>query len=168
VKELLQQYASYNVWANQRIVNTLLPLTQEKLHQPVVSSFNSLHLTLKHMWNTEQTWWQRVKLLERIQSIMDLDVSTEDVATALIAQSKQWEGWVNKNTTAGLEHVFAYQTFKGEHFKQPIFQMLLHVFNHQSYHRGQVVTILRQVGVETIPATDFILYSRGAGGKLNS
>ncbi len=55
---------------------------------------------------------------------------------------------------------FDYENSKGEQFKQPIFQMLLHVFNHGTYHRGQLVTMLRQLGVENIPATDFIVWSR--------
>jgi uncharacterized damage-inducible protein DinB len=38
--------------------------------------------------------------------------------------------------------------------------MLLHVFNHGTYHRGQLVTMLRQLGIENIPATDFIVWSR--------
>jgi len=49
---------------------------------------------------------------------------------------------------------------KGEHFKQPIYKMLLHVFNHGTYHRGQIVNMLRQLGIEKIPQTDFIVWSR--------
>jgi uncharacterized damage-inducible protein DinB len=160
MKDLLKQYASYNVWANQTIVTLLLSLPAETLHKEIQSSFRSLHLTLLHMYDVEQIWWQRMKLLERIQSIARQNISTEDAAAGLINQSKQWEEWVDKNTLAGLEHVFAYQNLKGEPFKQPLYQMLLHLFNHQTYHRGQIVTMLRQAGFETIPSTDFITWSR--------
>jgi uncharacterized damage-inducible protein DinB len=59
-----------------------------------------------------------------------------------------------------LDHVFQYYNSKREYFKQPIFQMLLHVFNHGTYHRGQLVNMLRQLAVEKIPQTDFIVFSR--------
>ena len=56
------------------------------------------------------------------------------------------------------EDVYA---FDKAQFKQPTWQMLLHVFNHGTYHRGQLVNMLRQLGVSRIPATDFALWSRG-------
>ncbi len=98
--------------------------------------------------------------MEHVQSILKQDFSTEAIASGLISQSKQWEEWVDKNTEAGLAHVFAYQNSKREQFKQPLFQMLMHLFNHQTYHRGQIVTMLRLAGIEEIPATDFIVWSR--------
>ena len=48
----------------------------------------------------------------------------------------------------GIEHVFQYYNSKKEHFKSPVYQMLMHVFNHGTYHRGQLVNMLRQLGVE--------------------
>ena len=143
------------------MINHLSTLSQETLHAPVASSFSSLHLTLLHMYDVERIWWQRMKLQERIESIFKQTITTDDVGAGLVIQSKQWEEWVDKNTLAGLEHVFAYQNFKGEAFKQPLYEMLLHLFNHQTYHRGQLVTMLRQAGVEAIPPTDFIVWSRG-------
>jgi uncharacterized damage-inducible protein DinB len=56
--------------------------------------------------------------------------------------------------------VFHYQNTKKEQFKQPIYQVLLHMFNHSTYHRGQLVTMLRQLGVQKLPSTDFIVWSR--------
>lgn len=161
MKELLKQYASYNACANQKIVTLLLALPTETLQKEIASSFKSLHLTLLHMYGVEKIWWERMKLQENIRSIMNDTLPTEEVAEGLLRYSKQWEDWVDKNTLAGLEHVFAYQNTKGEAFKQPLYQMLLHLFNHQTYHRGQIVTMLRQAGVETIPPTDFIVWSRG-------
>jgi uncharacterized damage-inducible protein DinB len=59
-----------------------------------------------------------------------------------------------------LTHVFAYRNSKKEQFKEPVYQVLMHVFNHATYHRGQMVTMMRQLDVKTIPATDFIVFSR--------
>ena len=73
---------------------------------------------------------------------------------------KQWQDWVNDANDHALQHEFIYYNSRKERFKQPVYQMLLHLLNHNTYHRGQIVTMLRQLGVEKIPATDFIVWSR--------
>lgn len=160
VKEILKQYAAYNVWANQRLIGTLLSLPREQQRQSLTSSFGGLHLTLSHMFDAENIWWQRIKLVENAQ-MPNLDPNkVDEVCAALIGQSKQWEEWVSKATDAALQHEFVYKNSKREQFKQPVLQVLLHLFNHQTYHRGQLVTMLRTLGIETIPSTDFIEFSR--------
>jgi len=59
-----------------------------------------------------------------------------------------------------LDNVFQYYNTKRELFKDPTWQMLLHVFNHGSYHRGQLVNMFSQLGVEKIPQTDFLIWTR--------
>jgi uncharacterized damage-inducible protein DinB len=114
------------------------------------------------MWDAESIWWQRMKLQERILRPSDQYTGqTADAASGLLAQSALWEDWVSKASVMQLDHVFQYQTFDKAQFKQPTWQMLLHVFNHGTYHRGQLVNMLRQLGVSRIPATDFVLWSRG-------
>lgn len=161
MKELLQQLAAYNIWANQRILEIILNLPEEKQQQELPSSFKSLYHTVLHIWNAENVWWQRMKLQERITKPFDSFKGTMDeLANELLQQNRQWQEWVNNATDAALDHVFQYQTFEKEQFKQPIFQMLLHVFNHGTYHRGQLINMLRQLGVQKLPDTDFIIWSR--------
>lgn len=161
MKELLKQYAAFNVWATQKIAEVILSLPEEKQRQEVPSSFSSLHTTLLHMWDAESIWWQRLKLQERI--IVPNQVftgTTKELVDSLHQQSKQWEDWISNASDLSIDHVFQYQTFSKEQYKQPTWQMLLHVFNHGTYHRGQLVNMLRQLGVEKIPATDFIIWAR--------
>ena len=66
MKELLQQYAAYNIWATQRILDVILALPEEKQLAEVPSSFNSLYRTVLHMWDAESGWWQRMKMEERV------------------------------------------------------------------------------------------------------
>lgn len=161
MKELLKQLAAYNVWANQKLLDIILSLPDEQQKKELPSSFKSLYDTLLHMWDAESAWWQRMKLHERIIIPSEnFRGSTKDVSNGLLQQNLQWQEWVNTATDPMLDHVFQYYNSKREHFKQPIFQMLLHVFNHGTYHRGQLVNILRQLGVEKIPQTDFIVWSR--------
>ncbi len=162
MKEILKQYAVYNAWANQRLSELIIMLPEEQLQRTIASSFNSIHKTLLHIWDAESIWWQRLKLSEKVIWPGTVsEYSINEIAKDLFQQDKQWIEWVSEVSEAALNHAFAYQNSKGEQFKQPIFQMLLHLFNHGTYHRGQLVTMLRQLGVEKIPATDFIVWSRG-------
>jgi uncharacterized damage-inducible protein DinB len=161
MKEILEQYSSYNYWANERLLKVVLTLKEGLQKQIVPGSFPTLYATFLHIWDVETIWWQRLKLFERIiipseSSIPDM----KEVAEGLLNQSKQWETWMHSATEASLEHVFAYYNSKKEYFKNAIWKSLMHVFNHGTYHRGQVVTILRNLNVIKIPNTDFIAWSR--------
>lgn len=113
------------------------------------------------MWDAESIWWQRVKLNEQIVApSAKFTGSAVDIASALIQQNELWKQWIDQARPNALEHEFIYRNLKGERFKQPVHLVLMHVFNHGTYHRGQLVTMLRQAGIESIPATDFILFTR--------
>ncbi|MEO6000934.1 MAG: DinB family protein [Chitinophagaceae bacterium] len=162
MKEILEQYATYNLWANQRLINCILLLPEEQRVRESLSSFSSLHKTLLHLWYANSIWWQRMRMQEIIvDPTVTFKGTTEDAAMALIQQDKTWESWVHYASLAALEHVFHYQNTKREQFKQPVYQVLMHLFNHGTYHRGQIVTTLHQLNVVKIPPTDFIVWSRG-------
>jgi uncharacterized damage-inducible protein DinB len=161
MKDLLQKFAAYNIWANQKIMEVILALPEEKQLAEVPSSFNSLFKTILHMWDAESAWWQRMKLQERLVIPSEnFNGNMKDVVNGLMQQSGQWLDWVSSASDIALDHVFQYQNTKKEQFKQPIYQMMLHVFNHGTYHRGQLINMLRQLGVEKLPQTDFIVWSR--------
>lgn len=161
MKELLRQLAACNTWANHRLFELVLTLPEEQQKQELPSSFSSLHLTILHMWDAESIWWQRVKLQEVvIPPSANFSGRTAEAVQGLLHQNKLWEDWLSSATEMGLEHVFSYYNTKRELFKQPIYQVLLQVMNHGSYHRGQVVNMLRQLGMQKIPQTDFITWSR--------
>lgn len=161
MKEILVQYAAYNLWANHRMTDAVLQLPEEMQQQKIISSFPSIELTLLHLMNVESIWWQRMKLVENIHIIEASTFTVTQISHKILDASTQWKEWVDKSTTAAFEHEFVYRNSKKEQFKQPVFQMLLHLFNHQTYHRGQIVTMLKQLGVDKIPPTDFIEWSRG-------
>jgi len=161
MKELLKQYAAYNVWATQRIVDIILALPEEKQLAEVPSSFNSLYKCVLHMWDAESGWWQRMKMHEHtIFPSQNFKGTMQEAASSLLQQSKQWEEWVSTASDLSLDHVFQYQNTKREVFKMPVYQMVHHVFNHGTYHRGQLINMLRQLGVEKLPSTDFSVWTR--------
>lgn len=161
MKELLRQLATYNVWANQKLCEVILALPPDQQAQEVCSSFTSLRSTLQHMWDAESIWWQRLKLQENVVAPgTSFSGTTQELIQGMQQQNKQWEEWVSAATEMALDHVFSYYNSKREHFKQPTYQVCLQVMTHGSYHRGQLVNILRQLGVQKIPQTDYIIWSR--------
>jgi uncharacterized damage-inducible protein DinB len=161
MKQLLTQFASYHLWANHQLLDRVTALSPELRTTPLKSSFPTLLSTVLHMWDAEAVWWQRMKLLEEI--IMPGETfrgDWDDACRGLMNQSKQWQEWIVNAPEHAFDHEFIYQTTKKEKFKQPIYQVALHVFNHGTYHRGQIVNMLRQLDAGNIPQTDLSVYSR--------
>ena len=160
MKELLYQYSLFNAWAHRRLMELILTLSAEQQHQEIPSSFSSLYKTVLHVWGSEKIWWTRV-LGEKVFSREDpFQGSMPACADALMEQDRNWLHWVEKQNESFLKEEMSYKNLKGEEFSDPYFQIVMHLFNHATYHRGQLVTLLHQVGVEKIPATDFIVWAR--------
>lgn len=159
MKDLLKQQAAFNHWANQRLADTLLSLPEGVSTQETTSSFRSLLKTLVHIWDAESGWWQRLRLQERIELPgKTFSGNIQEAAAELLLQSKQWEEWVKQASPNALDHVIQFHTNKRELVKINTCQLLLHVFNHSTYHRGQLITMLHQLGYPTVPSTDFFLW----------
>ena len=88
LKELLLKYAQYNLWANKKLADLIAPLSPDIVNTTIVSSFSSLHSTLQHMYNTEQAWWQRVKLVEHVV-LAEGPLSADEVLVGLLNQSQE-------------------------------------------------------------------------------
>jgi uncharacterized damage-inducible protein DinB len=161
MKKILVAYAAYNAWANQRLIDCISNLDDDQLHRDLNNSFKSIYLTLIHLWDVESIWWQRLKLVEQPEwPGTAFGGSVIELGNNLMLQSKQWKEWVDVATEAALEHEFIYKNSKKDQFKQPVYEALQHLFNHQTFHRGQLFTMLRQVGVDKVPNTDLIAFYR--------
>ena len=161
MKKLIAPYAAYNLLSNHRMVDTINNLTDEQIHHEIKSSFPSVFKTLLHLWSVEHVWWQRLKLVENPEfPSLSFSGTVMELGHNLLAQSKQWKEWIDLATEAALDHEFIYRNSKKEQFKQPVYEMLHHLFNHQSFHRGQLVTMFRQLDVKTIPNSDLIAFYR--------
>ena len=161
MKNIFKQYAAYNRWANQLLLETISQLDEAQRHQEIISSFSGIFKTLLHLLDAESLWWQRLNSPGKIERPSDHFFGNfEALQKKLLLQSGLWYDWIANASDGQLQHVFAYRNMKGEPFEQPLNEVLLHLFNHGSYHRGQLVTMLRQLGVEKIPATDFVVWSR--------
>ena len=92
MKELLKQYAAYNIWANQKLIDTINGLSEETVRKEVPSSFGSLFKSVLHMLDAEKIWWQRMKLQERLLiPSEDFSGNFQQLSTELLQQCKQWQ-----------------------------------------------------------------------------
>lgn len=162
MKQLLIDYANYDYWANKQMLDLVLSLTKAQQQQTIQSSFPSIHKTCSHMWDAYRIWWQRLqKDADIMGPTVNADYSLQQVVENILNCNKQWIDWVTSASQVQLDSNLDFKTMKGDSFSQPMSDILLHLSNHGTYHRGQLVTMLRQVGVEKISQTDYILYARG-------
>jgi uncharacterized damage-inducible protein DinB len=157
---LLQQYAGYNSWANKTLLDKIANLNDEQIHQDMVSSFTSLYKTVLHMWQAEHVWWQRLNRIEDIVFLTEsFRGSFQELVAGFAAQDLQWKQWMDNAGQEQLEESFSFIR-NNEPFTMVLHDMILHVFNHATFHRGQLVTLLRQLGETVIPSTDFTTFTR--------
>jgi uncharacterized damage-inducible protein DinB len=161
VIDILIEKAKYNLWANQRIVAVLSGLEQEQLIQKIESSFAGVYPTIFHIWNAENIWLERLQGIS-LNSWPSRDANDKDNLQKFIQTSKLFLEFLEKNH---LQKEFpfseiSYSNLKGDFMNNSAYEIVFHCFNHSSYHRGQIVTMLRQLGVTNILSTDFIAYLR--------
>ncbi|MGN7721051.1 DinB family protein [Chitinophaga sp. 22620] len=160
MKELLLRLAMYNVWANQRLLTVLNGLPEEQLDRELASSFPTLRRTAYHMWDAEGIWCQRLQLASPvIPPSKGFEGPWPEFALRFSRQSEQLRDFVKTASDAKLAHTIEYNSQVKGICKSAVENVLLMAFNHSTYHRGQLVTMLRQLGHTRIPGTDFIEYT---------
>jgi uncharacterized damage-inducible protein DinB len=142
------------------MVNFMYGLTEEQQHAEVPSSFSSLYKTIFHVWTAETAWWQRMHGGQTMIKEDPFHGSFRQVAGALLAKDQDWLNWIKSTQEDYFTAIIEYKNLKGEIFHEYLFHILLHLFNHGTYHNGQLVTMFHHLGLEKIPATDFIVWSR--------
>lgn len=139
-----------------------MEVPQEVLTKKMESSFESIYDTFLHVASADNTWWQRIQLNEHIEPLPEATINDfKKLTEMMLKMSDQWVEWINNSEEKKFHHVMEYRNSKRESFKQPVYEILLHVFNHQTYHHGQIICMLRQQKIGKLPATDFVAYTRG-------
>ena len=158
--ELLRFLFQYNLWADRRMTDVCASLTDEQFGRNLGSSFGSVRDTLAHLYGAEWVWNERFE--GRSPSSLPTGTTFTDLASVrakLEEMDLYFIDYVSKLTQQDLERVIRYKTFTGQEFSNPLWQSLHQLTNHASYHRGQIVTLLRQLGVKPV-STDLIGYYR--------
>jgi uncharacterized damage-inducible protein DinB len=152
----LKNLAAYNTWANQQLANWLQEADSVQWQQQVESSFNSLELTVRHLWNAEHGWLCTLKKEPWKQAIeTDVAMSKTAVLSGFLATSKTFENFVCALSDTDFQDV---RTLGKDQKNIDLTGIIQHVFNHATYHRGQLITIGRQVGLPAPPRTDYIFF----------
>ena len=150
----------YNAWANHRHLEAASKLTSEQFLKPMGSSFGSVRDTLAHIYGAEWVWLERFQ--GRSPSSLPDAGEFGDVA-GLRARWGEFEprllNFVRCLKQADLDRTMEYKTLKFGVYKNPLWQSMQHLVNHGAYHRGQVTTLLRQLGAQPI-LTDLIHFYR--------
>ena len=159
MKEQLELYVKSNVWANQRIGKVLSKMPSEKLDQAIVSSFPSLRKTVYHIWDAEIIWLNRLQG-KSLDHWPHEKLTGEEPIESFVKTSEEFRDFVLAQPAAFTNGSVTFTRTGGASYESPVFGMVMHTMNHSSFHRGQLVTMLRQAGVTEIPGTDLIWYMR--------
>src|SRR6478752_2940905 len=158
-----RQLAGYNRWANARLYAAALDLSDQayRLHTGVF--FGSLHGTLNHLLLTDRLWLKRLTgegdHPNHLNAI--LYEGRADLARARIAEDNRLVAVVEKFDDAALTNLYTYETTSGMPQSQVLANILLHLFNHQTHHRGQAHACLSIITAGEPPSLDFLIFQRG-------
>ncbi len=158
---LLKDYAEFNLWANSKMVAWLREKPLALLRQEIPSSFPSLEKTLLHICDGETVWLERLnkrKITEFPST--HFKGTEEEVFTRLMTSSQKFRDHVFLLEEADFSSACEYLQFNGEHYSTPVGEIIQHCMNHGTFHRGQLVTMGRSLGLTDPPKTDFIHYLR--------
>jgi uncharacterized damage-inducible protein DinB len=155
--EVLRHLYDYNYWARDRQFEACSKLTDEQFTRPLGGSFGSLRDTLAHIAGAEWIW------CERWNGRSPRIFPKGDQLPNLGALQEFWRGverdvrhFLGGVTEASLSQPLTCTNVAGVQWTYPLWQTLFHVANHGTYHRGQVTTLLRQLGASA-PALDYLV-----------
>jgi len=165
VGEFIRQTYDYTYWANRRYFAVAENLTEEQLHRKQGHSWDDVHSVLLHMLSSETVWLRRWHG-ESPQRHLD----PKDYPTLVVLKEK-WEqvgqemrAFVDMQTEKSLQAEIAYSNFAGETFRVPLWQLLMHVPNHETHHRGELAAMFALMNVPH-PEEEVIQYFLTLSGQ---
>ena len=157
----LNTMLDYHYWARDRMLDALDGLSNEQYNKDLGSSFKSIRETVVHTYAAEWAWysrWTGTSPTALLTSDAYPDVAS--IRRAWSEQEARVRAFAEGMGDAGIAKVIEYTLLSGASGATPFGQMLQHVVNHASYHRGQVTTMLRQLGAAPAKSMDMIAFFR--------
>jgi uncharacterized damage-inducible protein DinB len=165
IKGYIQTAYYYTYWANQRYFSVAEGLTGEQLHQSLGHSWGDVHATLVHMMSSEWVW------LQRWHGTSPKGHLNKDDYPTLASLKKRWaaveaemRAFIEGQDEDGLQAEITYNNFRGETFRVPLWEMLAHIVNHETHHRGELAAMYALMGVSH-PEDEMIQYFLNASGQ---
>ena len=160
--------AGYNAWCNERIYDVAAQLSDADYRADRGAFFRSVHGTLNHLLVTDRIWLKRFSGTGEAPNRLDA-ILFEDLAGLRAARAREDErivGYIDSLSDADLAGRIRYKTITNPaEIEQPLAPALVHFFNHQTHHRGQIHCLLTGFGLEA-PSLDLILFQRQTGMGL--
>ena len=154
----IRRLFAYSRWANGTMLDSAKPLSSEEFLRPIGGSFGSVQATFAHLYGADWVW------LERWHGRSPSALPGADELKALDVIRSRWEtvqeghrAFAETLTPDRMKEPLTYVNFAGQTWTYPLGEALLHVANHGTYHRGQIATLLRQLGHKAA-STDYLRY----------
>lgn len=155
IKELVHEYAAYGHWANARFVERLAHEPDEVLDAVCPSSFPSLRNTLLHIRDAENAWTRRMVGEAQVWPA-DASISLDSV----MPFADRFLRTVQRMDEHALLTEHSYKDLRGNPHSAPAWRMVMHCVNHGTQHRGQLITMMRALGLDGIPPNDLVVFQR--------
>ncbi len=167
MKEHFALMADYNAWANLRLYRMASGLPAADYRRPSGAYFGSLHGTLNHLLVADRIWLHRLTGSGTQPRALN-EILFEDfgqLRAARAAEDSRLVEYVGSLSGAALEEEWDYRTLSGAPQRQRRRDILAHLFNHQTHHRGQAHAQLTSVGVREPEPLDLLILQRERGGR---
>lgn len=162
--ENFRQLADYNHWANRRIYAAALELPEDQYRRATGVFFGSLHGTLNHLLLTDRVWLKRLTgegdHPKRLDAVLFED--RHELARARMAEDARLIRVIGGYGEADLAATVTYHNMSGAPYQQRLADILLHLFNHQTHHRGHAHACCSILTGAEPPSLDLVLFQRGA------
>jgi uncharacterized damage-inducible protein DinB len=150
----------YTIWANHRVMRAAATLGSDDFKRDLGSSHGGVRGTLVHTMGAEWIW------LERWKGVSPTRPLDESEFADVMAVRERWTviedhraSWLASLKEGALAETIRYTTLDRRAWETPLWQLLQHVTNHSTYHRGQVITLLRILGARGV-TTDMVAWDR--------
>jgi len=152
-----RQLAQYNAWANWRVYEACAQLSDSERKAARPCFFGSIHRTLNHILVGDRVWLARLTAGERDIVSLDQELYSDfsELRAARIREDERLIGVLDRYDEAETAGFLSYNSMDGAAQRVPMVQVLGHIFNHQTHHRGQVHALLSGTPVAP-PSLDLI------------
>ena len=155
--------ATFNVWANKKIMDFISGHINDSIaDKEIPSSFPSIRKTVYHIWDAENIWLERLRGYSPKEFVsLNFKETFSEGLEKFSENSNMLHSFLFGKDDSYFDGMVSYTHTSGKFYSQRIDDVLTHVFNHGTFHRGQLITMFRQLGINNgIPETDFIEYCR--------
>ncbi len=157
-KELLARHFEYSLWASLKVLEASEKLPLDTLEKERGNSFGGILATLTHIFLADRVWFKRFTGDPYFAFAQPGDAfDLPKLKTEWPKVMNEFTAWIRAQEDSKFEEKLFWRNIKGEDKEELMYKILLHIVNHGTYHRGQVITMIKQAGGEVV-STDLVYY----------